>query len=80
MRRSGYFRYTKEIVVHHVDGGNAERMINLLISQGGVKDLLESGFTEQQLGIDSFRKQIHNMLGEEQSVWYWSSRLRVGVV
>jgi len=80
MRNSGCFRYAKEIVLHHIDRGNAERMISLLISQGGVKDLLESGFTEQQLGIDSFREQIRNLLGEEQSDWYWSSRLRVGVV
>lgn len=80
MHASGCFRYTKEVVLHHVDSGNAERMIYLLLSQGGVKDLLKNGLTEQELGIDLFRGQIHKILGEVPSVWYWSCRLRFGVV
>ncbi len=79
MRASGCFRYTKEIVVHHMDTGNAERLVGLLLSQGGVMSLLKRGLTEEQLGIDWFRKQAEQALGAEYHTWYWSSRIRFGI-
>jgi len=80
MQTSGCFRYTKEIVVHHVDAGNAERLVGLVFTQGGVMTLLKRGLTEEQLGIDRFRAQAEQALGSEYRTWYWSSRLRVGIV
>jgi SAM-dependent methyltransferase len=79
MEESKCFRFTKEIVVHHTETGNAERFIGILLSQGGVRLLLKSGYKEQQLGIDKFRDRCRDLLGEKQKEWYWSSRVRVGV-
>jgi ubiquinone/menaquinone biosynthesis C-methylase UbiE len=79
MRKSGVFTYVKEITVHHVEEGTSERFVGLLLSQGGIQSLLKSGRTEQELGIDAFRARCRELLGEDQSRWYWSYRVRVGV-
>lgn len=80
MAASGCFRFTKEIVLHHVEPGNAERLVGLLLSQGSLMTLLKSGLSEQQLGVDVFRQRVQAALGDEPTAWYWSSRLRFGIV
>lgn len=80
MANSGCFRYTKEIVVHHTEQGNAERLIGLLLSQGSVMTLLKNGTSENRLGIDVLRRKVSEALGNERQIWYWSSRIRYGIV
>ena len=80
MAASGCFRYTKEIVLHHNELGNAERLVGLLLSQGSVMTLLKSGISEAKLGIDIFRQRVQTALGDELASWYWSSRVRFGIV
>ncbi len=80
MKNSGYFRHTKEIVVHHIEQGNAERLIGLLLSQGSVMTLLKNGMNENQLDIDVFKRKVTQALGSENQTWYWSSRIRYGIV
>jgi hypothetical protein len=55
MTESGCFRYTKEIVLHQMEYGNADRFVGVFLSQGGIQSLLKSGHTEVELGIDKFR-------------------------
>ena len=80
MRASGYFRYTKEIVVHHADLGNAERLVGLCLSQGSVMTLLKAGLSEEQLGIAELRAIAQRTLGSRPQTWHWGSRVRLGVV
>jgi len=80
MRESGCFRYVNEIVLHHVETGNAERLIGLLFSQGSVMSLLKKGVTGQELGIDVFHQTVQRVLGDTPQIWYWSSRVRYGIV
>lgn len=80
MRQSGCFRYTREIVLHHTEPGNAERLVGLLLSQGNVMTLYKKGFSEADLGIDEFRRQAQQALGDTPTTWYFSSRLRIGIV
>jgi len=79
MRESGCFRYTAEMVIHHTELGNAERILGVLLSQGSVAGLLRSGVTEQTLGIDQLRACAQRELGDRPQTWYWSSRVRLGV-
>jgi ubiquinone/menaquinone biosynthesis C-methylase UbiE len=79
MTESRSFRYTKEVVLHHSDEGDAQRFIGLLLSQGGVRTLLKAGRTEKELGIIAFRKLCHELLGRKKRAWYWSARVRIGV-
>jgi ubiquinone/menaquinone biosynthesis C-methylase UbiE len=80
MADSGLFRYTKEIVLHHEETGAAERLVGLLLSQGSVMALLKAGKSEIELGIDRFRRICRETLGTLPRTWYWSSRVRIGVV
>jgi SAM-dependent methyltransferase len=80
MADSGCFRFTRECVLHHVDEGNGARYLGLLRSQGGVMDLLKAGCTEAELGIDALERIARAELGDELRLWYWSARVRFGVV
>ena len=80
MQKSVCFRYTKEIVLHHVETGNAERLIGLLLSQGSVMTLIKHGMSDAQLGLNVFKQKVNQALGEKPETWYWSSRVRYGIV
>ncbi len=79
MKSSGCFRYTKEIVIHQIEPGNAERLEGILMSQGSVMTLLKGGLSESQIGLDTFKQKVHQALGAELKPWYWCSRVRIGI-
>jgi SAM-dependent methyltransferase len=80
IRASGQFRYVREVVLHHVEKGNADRLVGIALSQGGVAGLLQSGWTEKQIGLDLFRVEAARTLGDVPCPWYWSYRVRIGVM
>jgi len=80
MEASGHFRYVKEVVVHHIDQGNADRLTGLLLSQGFVQSLLKRGVTEAALGIPALRWIAGQKLGGAPRPFLWSARVRIGVV
>ncbi len=77
---SGSFVFTKELLVHHEEPGSAARLIGLALSQGGVMTVLKHGFDESATGIDTFKTEVTRLLGEAPQPWYWSYRVRVGMV
>lgn len=80
MEDSGCFRHVREVVLYHIDTGNADRLIGLLFSQGFVQSLLKKGVTESDLGLASLRQIAHHRLGAAPTPFFWSARVRVGVV
>jgi ubiquinone/menaquinone biosynthesis C-methylase UbiE len=80
MVESGCFRYTTEMVIHSNEAGNAERIVGVLLSQGSVAGLLRKDYSEQDLGIDRLRQVAQRELGDDPQTWYFSSRVRLGVV
>jgi ubiquinone/menaquinone biosynthesis C-methylase UbiE len=80
MVESGCFRYVREIALHHIDQGSAERFAAILISQGGTAGLLRRGLSEAELGIDAFRALCRQRLGDQPKPWFWTSRIRLGFV
>ncbi len=79
MRESGRFRHVKEILVHSVESGDAERFIGVFVSQGHVAKMLQLGVQEHEIGLDHLRAVAHRMLGDEPRPWFWSYRVRVGM-
>src|SRR5262249_10364783 len=51
MRSSGRFRHVKEILVHSIETGSAERLVGLCRSQGSVATLLKHGLSEEEIGL-----------------------------
>ena len=80
MRASGRFRAVNEIFLHSVESGNAGRFVGLAVSQGMIAGLLKIGVAESEIGIDEFRDLAATTLGDEMTPWYFSYRVRVGVV
>ena len=79
MRASGRFRATKELAVHHAEPGNAERLVQLALSQGQLATLLKHGASEGEIGITALRATARRALGDASTLWYWSYRVRVGM-
>jgi SAM-dependent methyltransferase len=80
IKASGCFRYAHEASLHYTDTGNSDRLVGLMLSQGGTMDLLKTGLTESELGIDELRDLAARTLGAEPHPWLWSARIRMAVV
>jgi len=86
MQASGCFRFTKEIGVHHVDQGDADRLAGLCLSLGGVASLLKAGVSEAEMGLDELRALADEFIGAAgpsgagAEPWYWSALIRLGIV
>ena len=79
MRESGAFRYTQETLIHHIEPGNADRLVGLLKSQGWYASLRKLGLSEAELGLEKLRATAQRLLGNEPRAWHWSSRIRWGI-
>jgi SAM-dependent methyltransferase len=79
MKAGGCFRYAREALLQHVDLGNSDRLVGLMLSQGSAMDLLKAGLSEQELGIDELRETAARTLGADPRPWFWSARIRMAV-
>ena len=79
IRNSRRFRYVKEVVLHHVESGGAQRLVGLALSQGEIATLLKHGIGEDEIGITALRKAARRALGDAIVPWFWSYRVRLGV-
>jgi ubiquinone/menaquinone biosynthesis C-methylase UbiE len=80
MQASGFFRFTKEITVHSIESGNAERLVGLVLSLGVAANLLKHGMREEEIGLDRLRAVAKRTLGDQVQSWYFSYRVRLGIV
>jgi ubiquinone/menaquinone biosynthesis C-methylase UbiE len=80
MTSSGCFRFTREVLVHHVEHGNSERLVGLALGQGNIAGLLKKGLSECEIGIDSLREVSEKTLGNNPAPWYFCYRVRFGIV
>ena len=80
MRNCGHFRFTREILLHHTEMGNAERLYGLVLSFGELETLRRYGVTDKDIGLDEFRETVDRLLGDELKTWHFSFRVRVGIV
>ncbi len=80
IRESGRFRYVKEVAVHHIETGSADRFVGLLLTQGSVQSLLKAGRGEDEIGLTRFRQEVARAMSAGPRQWYWTYRVRIGVV
>lgn len=66
-------------MVHHVEQGDAERLVGLALSQGSVATLLKRGLSEAEIGVHALRAAAERAWGHRAVPWYWSYRVRLGV-
>jgi SAM-dependent methyltransferase len=75
---SGLFRFATEIAVHSREQGDARRLGDVALSQGGAVALLEAGATEDEIGLTAMREVAARTLPFPRT-WWWTYRVRMGV-
>jgi hypothetical protein len=78
MRRSGLFRFVTEIALHNQDEGDAPRLLDLALSQGGTVALLNEGLSEDELGLTRLREVAARRIPHPVPFW-WTYRIRLAV-
>ena len=79
MKESRQFRYTRETCMHHVEEGDAERLVQVARSQGSVQSVLQAGWTEREIGLVKLRAVAKRAMDDHPWIWYWTYRVRIGV-
>jgi SAM-dependent methyltransferase len=78
MAASGLFRHVTEVAVHGRDQGDARRLADVALSQGGAVALLAAGLTEDDIGVAALRAVARRRLARPVT-WWWTYRIRLGV-
>lgn len=76
LRESAHFRFTREVLLHHVEQGDATRFLEMMQSSAFSRQFQ---FTEQEIGFDRLRQAALQHIGTEPIPWYFSYRVRIGI-
>lgn len=76
LRESGHFRFTREVLLHSIEQGDAARFIEMTRSNALSN---QSHFTEQEIGLDRLTSAAYQFIGSEPIPWYVSYRVRIGI-
>ena len=76
LRESTHFRFTREVLRHHIEQGDAARFLEMMQSSALSN---QSQFTEQEIGLDRLRQAALQYIGSEPIPWYFSYRVRIGI-
>jgi len=76
LRESGRFRFTREVLLHSIEQGDAARFLEMMQSSALSNQFQ---FTEQEIGFDRVREAALQHIGSEPIPWFWSYRVRIGI-
>jgi ubiquinone/menaquinone biosynthesis C-methylase UbiE len=76
LRESGHFRFTREVLLHSIERGDAARFLEMMQSSALSGQFQ---FTEEEIDLDRLRQAALQYIGSEPIPWYFSYRVRIGV-
>jgi ubiquinone/menaquinone biosynthesis C-methylase UbiE len=79
MRDSTYFRFTREVLLHHIEQGDAARFMEMILTNAYSHQFKLKTITEQEIGFDRLRQAALQQIGSELIPWYFSYRVRIGI-
>ena len=79
MRASGHFRFTREVLLHSIEQGDAARFLGLILSNALSYQFKQKTITEQEVGFDRLARAASQFLGSESVPWYVSYRIRIAI-
>lgn len=79
LRAGGRFPFTREVIVHAEEPGDAARFVGLLRSQGGIRTLAKAGLDEDTIGVTAFASTVHDALGDATRPFVFTYRVRLAV-
>ena len=59
---------------------SAARLVGLALSLGAVQSLKKVGLSESEIGLDDLRRDLEATDMADGERWYWTSRVRIGIV
>jgi hypothetical protein len=80
MRASGRFGYCREILLHSVEDGDAERVVGFTRSLGLPVVDMKYQDADDELGVDELAAVAQRVLGDRTVPFLFGYRVRVGVV
>jgi hypothetical protein len=78
LEEAGCFEHCRELWLHSVEEGDADRLVGLALSEGSVTTLLAAGATEEDIGLDRLREVAARCIGDEACPWLLGYRALVG--
>ena len=79
MQNSGLFCYCREIVFANTERCNAQRLIDLMQSQGSVQTVLKLHPEQIKAELEMFSQKMRDLLGEREFDIDFCYRMRIGV-
>ena len=79
MRESGHFRFTREFLLHHIEHGNAERFMGMIMTNRYSHEFKLNTITEEEIGLEQLREAAQRYIGSEALPWYFSYNVRIGI-
>ncbi len=79
IEESGYFRFAREIVFSNTEKCNAERLINLALSQGGLQNIIKAKPKLITGQLDDFKAVVKDTFGDQEFELDFCYRMRLGV-
>jgi ubiquinone/menaquinone biosynthesis C-methylase UbiE len=76
LRECALFRFTREVLLHHIEQGDATRFLAMMQSSA-LNNQFQ--FREQEIGFDRLKQAALQYIGSEPIPWYFSYRVRIGV-
>ncbi len=76
MRESAHFRFTREVLLHSIEQGDAARFLEMMQSNAFSHQFQ---FTEQEIDFDRLARAAFQSLASESIPWYVSYRVRIGI-
>jgi ubiquinone/menaquinone biosynthesis C-methylase UbiE len=79
IRDSGHFRFAREVLLHHIEHGDATRFIGMVMTNAYGHQFKQNTITEQELNFDRLRQSAIQQIGSRPIPWYFSYRVRIGI-
>jgi hypothetical protein len=79
MRASGHFRQVKEITLHNIEQGDADRFIGMTLSNVVTYMLGVGELTAEEIDLAAFEREAREALPATPMSWYVSYRVRLGL-
>lgn len=79
MRESTHFRFTREVLLHQIEQGDAARFLEMILTNAFSHQFKLKTITEQEIGFDRLRQAALQHIGSEPIPWYFSYRVRIGI-
>lgn len=76
LRESGHFRFTREVALHSIEHGDAERFL-VMTRSNALSHQFQ--FTDQEISLDRLTHAASQSIGSEPVPWSISYRVRIGI-